>query len=124
MKKYLTVNHILLAVAIIIAIILILSYFKKGNEGLSDKDKAILAADKQAFDAMQGQRDTYKLLSEHYAQDYQNLRTQDSLTTIRLTQSEQYYQKLFNDQLKKIPINIAAISNSDTAIIAAFKRFN
>lgn len=123
MKKFFTIEHILLIVAAIIAIFLILSYFKKGNEGLSEKDKAILAAKDETIKATQAERDAYKLMADNERNSKDQLRIADSISLANLYRSQQLFQQTINEKLRNIPISISHIANNDDSIRLYFARF-
>lgn len=116
MKKYFTVQHILLLVAIIIACILIFSFFKS-DKSIKDVyfDKYMALKDSMINHAIQDAND-YKLL-------YEQSKRQDSATMANLIQSQKNFTIKFNDNLSKIPINIASIAGNDDSIRSAYANY-
>lgn len=119
--KITPVHLVITGLVILIAILAITSF--KGNKPSSSwQDKqAVLAAKDETIQVLKDER-------EHFIEDLEeknviitSLVTRDSVITSNYIQHQIIYPKLYDD-LKKIPVRIAAIAGNDDSIRAAFAR--
>lgn len=106
----------LLIIVGIILLILTISFFKR-QQPVKDVyfEKYMALKDSMINHAIQDAND-YRLL-------YEQSKRQDSTTMANLIQSQKNFTIKFNDNLSKIPINIANIAGNDDSIRSAYANY-